>query len=84
MVNPFIVLVDRHGPQYVGKKVGVTHSTISIYRSALSGEGKCGITKSGKPRATSVPAEWVVALCGISEFQPYQFRPDVFLPNWRI
>lgn len=73
--HPFVALYETYRANHISDALGhKTHATISIYA------GRCRKNKN-----YLIPAEWVLPLCDMTggEYQPHQFRPDLYKVEWK-
>jgi len=73
-LHPLLAVRVDYTPKEIAKALGhMNHTTVSIY-----------CAKAKKAKNTRVPAEWVLPLSRLSGLSPATFRPDLYLPNWRV
>lgn len=73
--HPLLALHRVHGPTAIGRVLGhKTSATVSIY-----------VRRAKQNRNALVPAEWVLPLCrAYANYNPCDFRPDLYLPGWKL
>jgi hypothetical protein len=72
--HPLVHLVKMMPTGEIAKLLGhKNHTTVSIYAN-----------KARKFPTTTIPAEWVLPLCGVLKTRPHELRPDLYRPEWEI
>lgn len=72
--HPLLELVKSQSISGLARYLGhANHTTVNIY-----------VSRARENRGTLVPPEWVLPLCQLTGWRPYNFRPDLYLPGWEM